>query len=188
LAFVSTRGGDKPQIYIIPADGGEARQLTDMRQGATDPAWSPDGKTIAFTSRANAEERKTQDMNLGERPGEDTPRDAFEAKQRREAEEHKEKERFDPRVVRRQPYRAGTDYLDDRRTHIYIIAVAAAAPGATEKEKTSYRLTDGDVDYGPPVWSPDGASILTAASRDPESDKAWIYQDVFRVPVPAADA
>jgi dipeptidyl aminopeptidase/acylaminoacyl peptidase len=183
LAFVSTRGGDKPQIYIIPTDGGEARQLTDMRQGATNPAWSPDGKTIAFTSRANAEERKTQDME-----GEDTPKDAFEAKQRREAEEHKEKERFDPRVVRRQPYRAGTDYLDDRRTHIYIIAVAAAAPGATEKEKTSYRLTDGDVDYGPPVWSPDGASILTAASRDPESDKAWIYQDVFRVPVPAADA
>ena len=38
----------KGQIYVIPAEGGEARKLTDSRRGST-VTWSPDSTRIAFT-------------------------------------------------------------------------------------------------------------------------------------------
>lgn len=47
LAFVSDRSG-KPQIYIMNITGGEARQLTQCINGASNPVWSPDGKKLAF--------------------------------------------------------------------------------------------------------------------------------------------
>ena len=37
------------QIFIMPLDGGEAFQLTDLKYGASNPQWSPDGMKILFT-------------------------------------------------------------------------------------------------------------------------------------------
>jgi dipeptidyl aminopeptidase/acylaminoacyl peptidase len=37
------------QIFIMPLDGGEAFQLTDLKYGANNPQWSPDGTKILFT-------------------------------------------------------------------------------------------------------------------------------------------
>src|SRR5260370_19227707 len=44
------RGLGKPQLSLLPADGGEARQLTWARWGASDPVWSPDGAFIVYAA------------------------------------------------------------------------------------------------------------------------------------------
>ena len=52
LAFISRGEGekDRPQLHVIPAGGGEARQVCNIPNGVSDLSWSPDGKRIAFLS------------------------------------------------------------------------------------------------------------------------------------------
>ncbi|MEO7963718.1 MAG: hypothetical protein ABIT38_07400, partial [Gemmatimonadaceae bacterium] len=54
IAFISARGaanGDdapRAQIWILPADGGEASSLTTARDGVAGFTWSPDGSQIGY--------------------------------------------------------------------------------------------------------------------------------------------
>lgn len=47
IAFLADRG-DKTQIFVIRADGGEAQPVTKEEEGINSYAWSPDGKQLAF--------------------------------------------------------------------------------------------------------------------------------------------
>ncbi len=54
IAFASARNG-LPQLFLMNADGTDVRQLTDMDDGACQPAWSPDGSRLLLTSPCRGE-------------------------------------------------------------------------------------------------------------------------------------
>src|SRR5690606_20227234 len=89
------------------------------------------------------------------------PANKLESKQRDERREQEETERWDPRIVRRIPYREGTAYLDDRYAQIYVVTI-------TEGNEKPRRLTDVDTAHSAPQWTPDGQYILTARSAQPD--------------------
>ncbi|MGW0086582.1 serine hydrolase [Streptomyces sp. NPDC003393] len=49
IAFLRARDS-APQLWILPATGGEAEQVTNLPLGAGAPVWSPDGSKIAFAA------------------------------------------------------------------------------------------------------------------------------------------
>jgi dipeptidyl aminopeptidase/acylaminoacyl peptidase len=60
IAFLSSRPGQikdspagKTQLYVMPADGGEAQQITKMENGVNGFEWAPDSKRIAIAAEAS---------------------------------------------------------------------------------------------------------------------------------------
>src|SRR5882672_2759939 len=49
IAFLSSREGAS-QVYVMAAQGGNAKKITSLSTGADNEKWSPDGRSIAFTS------------------------------------------------------------------------------------------------------------------------------------------
>ena len=59
IAFLSDRPGDLPkspadkkQLYVMPADGGEAQQLGVFEKGANSFDWAPDSRSLAVAAEA----------------------------------------------------------------------------------------------------------------------------------------
>jgi dipeptidyl aminopeptidase/acylaminoacyl peptidase len=126
VAFISERG-EKPQVYLIAVDGGEARPLTTMKLGVGGgPVWSPDGKQIAFTaSSADAAHDPTR-----------------------------------PYRVTRPVYRFdGIGYVERLVQDLYVIP----ADGGQPDQLTANRSMNST-----PQWSPDGKHIAFATTLPPD--------------------
>jgi dipeptidyl aminopeptidase/acylaminoacyl peptidase len=108
IAFIGKRG-EKPQLYVMPVDGGEARALTSLKQGVGGgPEWSPDGSKIAFTA--------------GPDYGDDDPPDLTK----------------EPYRVTRSVYRFDAiGYLDQTIQDIYVVDVAGGDPQRLTDDPTN---------------------------------------------------
>ncbi|MDQ5836721.1 MAG: DPP IV N-terminal domain-containing protein, partial [Acidobacteriota bacterium] len=48
----------RAQVWLLPLEGGEARRLTNLRNGVSTFEWSPDGKRLVLTSRTGPSDAK----------------------------------------------------------------------------------------------------------------------------------
>src|SRR5262249_6959998 len=147
-----------PQPWVMPTSGGEARALTDLPKGAGPGVWSPDGKTIAFTSTTNDKDmaKKAKEKEKKEAKKDDTTEGGKDAD--KEAEEHES----DVRVVTRAIYRFnGPGYLDPARPeHLWTVQVPEEGVTATPRQ-----VTTGSFDEDDPAWSRDGQSLFFTSTR-----------------------
>src|SRR5207244_13444770 len=95
--------------------------------------WSPDGKTIAFTSTTTAEDLAKKEKDKSE-----------EAKS-------------DVRIVTEAEFRADDEGYADPTEHAHIWTVPAGMPG--DAPAKGRQVTDGEVDENAPEWSGDGRRI-----------------------------
>jgi dipeptidyl aminopeptidase/acylaminoacyl peptidase len=153
---------DAPQVWLIAANGGEARQLTHLAKGASAPVWSPEGGRIAVTSSTLPEDSVKEDPN--------TPAS---------------RKKSDVRVVTRAIYRFnGAGYVDpERHEHIFIVG-ATPPPGTMAKAR---QLTAGQFDEENPQWSRDGKLIYFTSTRVLEPYYAPEDNDLYAVPVDGGD-
>lgn len=151
LAFLRKKG-DKPQIWIMPANGGEARPVTDMKHGVSAFKWSPDSTRLLIRSEAEAAE-STESEDQGKDDKNKLPEE---------------------KIINRIKYKAdGGGLWNGRRNHLYIVNPA------TEECK---QITDGDYDVYAFAWSPDGGHIAysnsLATEQFPDPDLR-LTNDVF---------
>lgn len=173
LAFASNRDSKAKQLYVLPVEGGEALQLTELNEDVTEVVWSPDGTRIVFSARV-----------------------------RDPAYEEEDERKRRPRRFERLQYKLDDEgWIGDRRRHLFVVPADGSAPPVqltdgdfedaapswspdgrriafasarqehwdTEVERDIFvvdaeggepeRLTGGDSRYEAPAWSPDGSAI-----------------------------
>lgn len=188
LAFISGRD-DKPQVFVLPMSGGEARAVTTHPNGVNSFEWSPDSQRIAFTANMRKDEQDNEDKrNQKSEPADERRevKDAFELKQEKERKEHEEKKRFDPRQITRVPYRTGTTYIEDKWQQIFVVDVPQRF--STPNEAKAFRVTEGESSFTHPSWSTNGESLFSTLTREPDNARWYAYHDVVRVPVSKSES
>lgn len=160
---------EPPQLSMLPLAGGDSFVFTELPKGASGAKWSPDGKTIVFTSSTNAEDLAKQEKK--KRKEEEQKKNATpttspsDKRKKQEAKpspspnksEADDEHESDIHVVTRAIYRSDDDgYLDPKRPeHLWIIP----APHSAEEKVQPKQITFGRFNEGNPFWSKDGKQI-----------------------------
>ena len=150
IAYVSNVDGRGAQIHVRWMDTGQTALLTNVRNGPGSITWSPDGKTIAFSMFVESSSPPLA-------PPPSAPEGADWAPP--------------VNVIEIMPYRSGGHFFETGNDHIFVLSDEGGTPR---------QITSGDYDHGGQLsWTPDGQSILFAATRkedaehDPVEDEIW---------------
>ncbi len=169
LAFVSGREGDTSQIWLLPNDGGEARQLTSIATGAWGPVWSPDSKQLAFISNVFPSCKGKGVLACN--------------KKKLAA---KKSSKVKALVIDNLLYRHWNHWRDERRTHVFVIKVAGGkprdmTPGSHDAPPVSL---GGYPDY---AFSPDSKTLAYVSNTD-KVVATSTNNDVFEVSLKSGKA
>jgi dipeptidyl aminopeptidase/acylaminoacyl peptidase len=104
LAFISSRTGES-QVYVLSMAGGESHAWTHLSTGADLVKWSPDGKTLMFTSSVYPD-CKDDGCN-------------------KNRDDEKDKNKVKAHVYEQLLYRHWTHWFEGKRSHVFVVA----APG-----------------------------------------------------------
>ena len=179
ILFESNRSGST-QLWVVPAAGGDPKQVTNISTEAGSGVWSPDGTHVAFVSAVYPE--------YSDKPFVDSDR------LNKERDEAAEKGPVKAKVFTKLFYRHWVEYVSDKRQHLFVLRVGYAAhesPGRIDEERPR-DVTPGDRDAFPTsttfgtdtdfTFTPDGKHLVFTAV--PEKNEAWSTNyDLCRVGV-----
>lgn len=175
------------QVWVMPADGGEARQLTSFEHGVTGGSgqWSPDGSLILVRSMVPMDElegtppypserpkRQWRDAGPAEgvTPGPDGSRADIRAWLAENAGEQ------DPAVITRLEFQNEHELAGPPRFgHLFTVP-------SDDPDAAATRITDGFYDHGQAAFMPDGRSIVYAANKTPGAHPDRLLgTDIWRI-------
>jgi len=147
LAFLRPAGtGDRPQLHVMPSDGGEARCVTSLELGVSGPVWAPDSRRILCSARVPEPGRYGTASD--DWPG--VPEPDAEA----------------PRRITRLDYRFDDlGYVLDRQVRLVVLDLTGVLDSVDAALPEPVELTDGRCDVEDPAWTPDGTHVVFVAPR-----------------------
>ena len=199
IAFHSARSGEL-DIYTMNADGTDVQRLTDSPGRDFEPDWSPDGKTIVFSSdRDDPENAQLYVMNsdgsdpralmpfidadfIAPRWSPDGEWVLFHSNQAVDGEPRFEinKVRKDGTDLTNVSNTPGNNFRGDWSPDGQRIVFVSERDGNRElyvmnaDGSNQVRLTDSQADDNRPRWSPDGSTILFESNRDGDNTALYL--------------